>query len=160
MPESAKHRILMICMGNICRSPLAECVLRHKVKQRGVEHLFHIESAGTGGWHAGEPPDPRVRRLASRHGIEMTCTARQVATEDFTRFDLLLCMDLDNREHILRMGAPREKTQLLLELDPRATVREVPDPYYGGADGFELVYRLVDSACDSLLAKLLDPPAN
>src|SRR4051794_20991271 len=86
-------RILMICMGNICRSPLAESVLRHKVRERGVEHLFEIDSAGTGGWHAGERPDPRVRRIAASKGIEMTCTARQVTRDDFTRFEHLLCMD-------------------------------------------------------------------
>jgi protein-tyrosine phosphatase len=146
----------MICMGNICRSPLAENVLRHKAQQRGVDHLFVIDSAGTGGWHVGEPPDARVSRVAASHGVRMTGAARQVSPDDFQNFDLLICMDQDNREHVLKMGAPAERVRLLLEFDPAASHREVPDPYYGGADGFELVYRLVDSASERLLDHLLD----
>jgi protein-tyrosine phosphatase len=155
MPDGTPFRILLVCMGNICRSPLAENVLRHKVRQRGVEHLFAIDSAGTGGWHVGEPPDARVSGVASKHGIPMTGVARQVTREDFQSFDLLICMDQDNREHLLAMGAPADRVRLLLDFDPKATHREVPDPYYGGADGFELVYQLVDSASEMMLNELL-----
>ena len=155
MPEGPPHRILMVCMGNICRSPLAANVLRHKVRQRGVEHLFHIESAGTGGWHVGEPPDGRVRRIAAAHGINMTGVARQVSNEDFSKFSLLLCMDHDNREQLLSLGAPPDRVRLLLEFDPDTGHEVVPDPYYGSSEGFELVFRLIDSASDALLDELL-----
>jgi protein-tyrosine phosphatase len=145
----------MVCMGNICRSPLAECVFRHKAALRGAADRFEVDSAGTGGWHAGEPPDPRVRQVASRNGVTLAGAARQVIVADFARFDLILCMDEDNREGLMRLGAPREKVRLLLDALPKSTTREVPDPYYGGAEGFEEVYRLVDAACDSLLDSLL-----
>lgn len=142
-------------MGNICRSPLAECVFRQKAAQRGVVDRFEIDSAGTGGWHAGEPPDLRVQRCAAARGVPITGAARQVHRNDFTRFDLLICMDESNRSHLLEMGAPPEKVHLLLNFDPRSVLDEVPDPYYGGADGFELVFNLVDAACSALLDHLL-----
>jgi protein-tyrosine phosphatase len=142
-------------MGNICRSPIAECVFRHKIKQRGVEHRFEVDSAGTGGWHAGEPPDPRACQTLTRKGVPVTGRSRQITASDFRTFDLLLCMDEDNRDRILTIGAPPEKVRLLLECDIRSGCREVPDPYYGGADGFEHVYRLIDSACEALLDELL-----
>src|SRR5690348_11926927 len=113
-PRDAR-RICFVCMGNICRSPLAENVFRHKAKQRGVESQFVIDSAGTGGWHAGEAPDARVRRIATSNGIAMTGAARQITRGDFDRFDLLICMDEENRDFILNMGAPPEKVRLLLE---------------------------------------------
>lgn len=147
-------------MGNICRSPIAENVFRHKVEQRGVSHLFEIDSAGTGGWHAGEPPDPRARRIVTANGIKMTGTARQVHRDDFERFDLLLCMDEENMQHLLSKGAPKHKVRLLLECDPDAGCREVPDPYYGGSDGFQRVFELVDSACEALLDELLAKRVN
>lgn len=153
--RTGPQKICFVCMGNICRSPLAANVFRHKAKQRGCEALFIVESAGTGGWHAGEAPDPRVRRVAAAHGVPMTGTARQIRVDDFAAFDWLFCMDDENREQLLAMGAPPEKVRLLLACDPRAGCREVPDPYYGGADGFENVYKLVDSACDALLDELL-----
>lgn len=156
MIQADPHKICFVCMGNICRSPLAENVFRHKARQRGVERRFVIDSAGTGGWHAGESPDPRVRRVAETHGITMTGTARQISRDDFNRFDLLLCMDEANREHLLGMGAPQHKLHLLLECDPKAARAEVPDPYYGGHDGFETCYRLIESACEALLEQMLN----
>jgi protein-tyrosine phosphatase len=149
------QKVLMVCMGNICRSPLAECVFRHKARQRGMEDVFHVDSAGTGGWHAGEPPDPRVRRIAAGRGIELTGMARQISPEDFTHFDHIICMDEENRERVLHMGAPPEKVRLLLDALPAEPVREVPDPYYGCLDGFEEVFRLVDDACEALLNEML-----
>ena len=154
MPE-APFKICFVCMGNICRSPIAENVFRHKVKQRGVEHLFFIDSAGTGGWHAGEPPDPRARRTATAHSVEMSGVARQIKTGDFDNFDLLLCMDQENLDQLIALGAPADRTRLLLSCDPNARCAEVPDPYYGGPDGFESVFQLIDSACDALLNDLL-----
>jgi protein-tyrosine phosphatase len=153
--DSQRTAILFVCMGNLCRSPLAEGVFRHKATERGVAERFHIESAGTGGWHAGEPADHRVCEVAVRNGVTLDGTARQITRHDFSRFDHILCMDEDNREDLLAMGVPREKLRLLLECDRNASMHEVPDPYYGGAEGFELVYRLVDAACDALLEELL-----
>ena len=148
-------RVLFVCMGNICRSPLAEGIFRHKSNQRGVSDLFLVDSAGTGDWHVGEAPDERVQRLADRHGVKLDSAARQVRRRDFKRFDHIYCMDEDNREELLDMGAPAGKVRLLLECDPDAPFIEVPDPYFGGDDGFELVWRLVDSACGAVLDQLL-----
>lgn len=152
-------RVCFVCMGNICRSPLAENVFRHKARERGIDHHFQIDSAGTGGWHAGEPPDARMRQVASARGIRMSGCARQVTREDFRSFDLLICMDEENRDVLLNMGAPLDKVKLLLECDPKAECREVPDPYYGGLDGFENVFDLVDSACEALLDQILSEHA-
>lgn len=148
-------RVLFICMGNICRSPLAEAMFRSLAEQRGAAGRFEIDSAGTTGYHAGEPPDLRMRAVASRLGLQLGGTARQVTTRDFQTFDYLLCMDEENRERTLAMGAPPEKVRLLLESDPDAEMVEVPDPYYGGEEGFDLVFRLVESACSALLDELL-----
>lgn len=142
-------------MGNICRSPLAEGVFLHKINERGVADRFHVDSAGTGGWHAGELPDHRMRQTAARYGITLASRARQVTTKDFDLFDHLICMDADNRDQILSRGAPADKVSLLLDIDPSTKAIEVPDPYYGGEDGFEHVFTLVDSACDALLNHLL-----
>lgn len=147
--------VLFICMGNICRSPLAEGLFRFKANQRGVVDRFDIDSAGTGGWHAGELPDHRMRATAQKYGVPLTSRARQVSRDDFQRFHHLICMDHDNRRNVLAMNAPADRVKLLLEFDPAAPVREVPDPYYGGEEGFETVYRLVNSACDALLDQLL-----
>lgn len=155
MAAGALRKLCFVCMGNICRSPLAAAVFRHKVVQRGAEDQFIIDSAGTGGWHCGDLPDPRARQVALRRGIPMDSVARQIQSADFARFDLFLCMDERNREHLLEMGGSPQKVRLLLSYDPHAKAREVPDPYYGGQDGFETVYRLVDSACAALLDELL-----
>jgi protein-tyrosine phosphatase len=155
MADPSRFNICFVCMGNICRSPIAENVFRHKVKQRGLDDQFQIDSAGTGGWHAGEPPDPRARHVMTSRGVEVSGSARQIQREDFEQFHLLLCMDDENRAHLISMGAPAERVRLLLACDPEAGCREVPDPYYGGADGFETVFNLIDSACDALLDELL-----
>lgn len=154
MDKVERTSILFVCMGNICRSPLAEGLFRYKANRDDVASRFEIDSAGTGGWHVGELPDPRMRSVAEKHGVTLTSRARQVHREDFRRFDLIVCMDADNRGHLLDMGAPTDKVSLLLEYDPRGRLRDVPDPYYGGAEGFDQVFRLVDAACEALLAKL------
>ncbi len=149
----AKVRILFVCMGNICRSPLAEGIFLHKAGGRGVADRFEVDSAGTGGWHVGERPDSRAREIAARHDIILRGRARQVTAADFTRFDHLVCMDRYNREHLVRLGAPPQKLRLLLESDPGAAIQEVPDPYYDG--GFEAVFGLIASACDALIDELI-----
>jgi protein-tyrosine phosphatase len=147
-------KILFVCMGNICRSPTAEGVMRSLVREAGLEDEFEIDSAGTGGWHAGDPPDAR------RRGITLAGEARRVTREDFERYDLLLAADRENLAE-LRALAPNEesrsKVRLLREFDPGldpthpAPDLDVPDPYYGGPDGFEEVLDLVEAACRGLL---------
>jgi protein-tyrosine phosphatase len=150
-------RLLFVCMGNICRSPTAEAVMRSLVRDAGLEGEIEIDSAGTGGWHVGEPPDPRATEAARRRGIVLEGRARQVRAEDFDRHDLLLVADRENFGH-LRALAPdedaRRKVRLLREFDPAsagAPDLDVPDPYYGGPDGFDRVLDLVEAACRGLL---------
>ncbi len=146
----------MICSGNICRSPLAECVLRHKASQRGLKGRLHIDSAGIGAWHVGESPDHRIHDLGRRNAVAITGTARQVTPHDLTQFDMLVCMDRTHRDHVLSMGADAAKVRMLLEFDASCGETEVPDPYYGEREGFDHVFQLIDSACDRLLDHLLD----
>ncbi|TVQ54841.1 MAG: low molecular weight phosphotyrosine protein phosphatase [Phycisphaerales bacterium] len=155
MSQSDRISVLFICMGNICRSPLAEGVFRQKANERGVIDRLSLDSAGTGGWHVGEPADPRMQQTAERHGIKLTSAARQVHRDDFERFDYLICMDRANLKNVKAIGAPEEKLSLLLDYLPDPPTREVPDPYYGGPDGFERVFELVDAACDALLDRLV-----
>jgi len=151
----SKTSVLFICMGNICRSPLAEGLFIHHANRRGVLGRFSVDSAGTGGWHAGERPDPRSLAVAAKNGVTLPGHARQVVVEDFTRFDHLLCMDHANLRHLLDMGAPEERTKLMLSFDPKAPLVEVPDPYYGGDDGFDTVFAMLDRACDLAVEDLL-----
>ncbi len=148
--------VLFVCLGNICRSPLAEGVFIHQAKERGIDAQFHVDSAGTGNWHAGDLADARMRETATRHGVHLPSRARQVTAADFTTFDHIIAMDESNRRDLISVGAPKAKVRLLLELDPQAAVREVPDPYYGGPEGFEEVFALVDSACKLLLSELAE----
>jgi protein-tyrosine phosphatase len=141
-------------MGNICRSPLAEGLFLHKVNRRGVAEQFRVDSAGTSGWHEGEPADARMRAEAARHEVTLPSRARAVRHDDFTTFDLIVCMDDANRDELMRMGAPEDRVRMLLAYHPKAPVSEVPDPYYGGAEGFATVFGLVDAACDALLEEL------
>jgi protein-tyrosine phosphatase len=159
MTADRSIRVLTICTGNICRSPLAECVLRHKAVQRGVKHHLHIDSAGIGDWHTGESPDTRACAVAQRHGVSMTGTARMLTSSDLAHFDLLVCMDHSHKAHALAMGADPSKVRLLRTFDPDARTDDVPDPYYGGAEGFEGVFQMIDSACDHLLNYLVSREA-
>ena len=114
-----------------------------------------IDSAGTGGWHAGELADPRMRQVASARGVALDSRARQVCKEDFRTFQHIICMDRSNLSNVREMGAPAARLRLLLSFDPDAPLEEVPDPYYGGMDGFDRVFDLVDAACAAMLADLL-----
>jgi protein-tyrosine phosphatase len=142
-------------MGNICRSPTAEGVMRSLLREEGLEDEIEVDSAGTGGWHAGAPPDTRATAAAARRGIVLDGAARQVRPSDFEDFDLLLAADRENVID-LREIAPseeaRDKVRLLRSFDPDARGDlDVPDPYYGGPDGFEAVLDLVGAACRGLL---------
>lgn len=152
-------RVLFVCLGNICRSPMAEAVFRHKVTAAGLADAFEIDSAGTGGWHAGEAPHVGTRRTLARHGIDATgLVARQIDRDDLAVFDHILTMDRDNYDAVLRLGAPAERVAPLLTYAAETGYHEVPDPYYDGR--FELVYQLVDTACDRLLASLHPEPVS
>ncbi|POF32661.1 low molecular weight protein-tyrosine-phosphatase [Roseibium marinum] len=148
--------VLFVCLGNICRSPLAEGVFRSLVGEAGLSERFTIDSAGTGAWHIGNPPDPRSIDIAAKYGIDLSAQrARQVVPADFTRFDTILAMDADNLS-TLRSGTSSGTARIRLLLgDPPM---DVPDPYFGGPDGFEHVYRLVRSGCEQFL-DTFDRPA-
>lgn len=157
-------RVLMVCMGNICRSPMAEGVLRAKLQQAGLHTRVVVDSAGTHGYHTGEAPDPRAIRAAAQRGVELAALrARPVQPEDFSRFHWLLAMDEANLAWLQRRAPEgvQARVDLLMTHARRHTgVREVPDPYYGAAAGFEHVLDLVDDACDGIVAHLAsEPPA-
>jgi protein-tyrosine phosphatase len=154
-------RVLFVCLGNICRSPTAEGVMRALVTDAGMEDRVQLESAGTGAWHVGSPPDRRASEAARARGVELQGHARQVRAEDFEDFDLLLAMDGENARE-LRRQAPgdegRAKVRLLREFDPAsagAADLDVPDPYYGAAGGFDEVFQLVHAACAGLLEQIV-----
>ena len=138
---------------------MAEGMFLHKATLRGVLDGFLIDSAGTGGWHAGDEPDERMQATARSHGIKLKGSARQVVPADFSKFDLIVCMDADNHANLLAMGAPHERTRMMLEYHPDTHHVDVPDPYYGGQDGFQEVFDLLERACDGLLDSLLTEPA-
>jgi len=150
-------RILFVCLGNICRSPTAEAVLRVLAAREAPELGLEVDSAGTAGYHVGEPPDPRMRAAAARRGYHLEALrARVVAPDDFERFDLILAMDRENLT-VLRRRAPaasHERLRLFLEFAAHGDREEVPDPYYGGPNGFEEVLDLVEAAARGLLAHL------
>jgi protein-tyrosine phosphatase len=150
-------KILFVCLGNICRSPTAEAVFRAIAAREAPELAIEVDSAGTAGYHVGEPPDARTLEAASRRGYDLSpLRARVVEPRDFEEFDLILAMDRSNLK-ILHRRAPehaRERVRLFLEFAPDAAVAEVPDPYYGGPNGFEEVLDLVEAAAQGLLRHL------
>jgi protein-tyrosine phosphatase len=156
-PDAQRISVLFVCLGNICRSPLAEGVFRHLVEEEGLGDSFDIDSAGTGAWHVGEPPDGRAAAVAQRHGITLDSRARQVEAEDFQRFHHILAMDRSNLRELQAMAdltGANVDLRLLREHDPVGEEDEVPDPYYGGAGGFDHVYEMVRRSCEALLEDL------
>ena len=154
----APHRILFVCLGNICRSPMAEGVFRRVVAEEGLSDSFVIDSAGLGDWHIGQAPDHRAQKAARSRGIDISDqSARQVAHEDFDRFDLLLVMDGSNYDE-LKVRAPHEaraKIRPFLDYAPHAGTKDVPDPFFGGAEGFDHALDLIEAAAHGLLASLV-----
>lgn len=147
--------VLFVCLGNICRSPTAEGVFRVLVAEAGLAEDFVIDSAGTGDWHVGEAPDRRMQQAAAARGYPLGGTARQVRAADFTRFDHILAMDRSNLRDLVHLapGEQLAKIRLLRQYDP-AGGGDVPDPYYGAADGFDEVVTIVERSCAALLATL------
>jgi len=147
-------KILFVCLGNICRSPTAEVVFREVAAREAPDLVIQVDSAGTAGYHIGAPPDPRTREAAARRGYDLSpLRARIVQPEDFERFDLILAMDRENLA-ALRRRAPQglhERVRLFLEFAPELATSDVPDPYYGGPNGFEEVLDLVEAAAHGLL---------
>ena len=155
--EKKKIKVLFCCMGNICRSPLAHGLFEHRVEAAGLGDKIFVDSAGTHAYHIGELPDPRSQETAMRHGFDLSAQrARKVTASDFEKFDYVLAMDRDN--HALLSGLSpeqhRHKLKLFLEFAPQLAESEVPDPYYGGAAGFERVYDLIDAAAEGLMVDI------
>ena len=154
---STEIKVLFVCMGNICRSPTAEAVLRHYVENAGLSERILIDSAGTHDYHIGDPPDSRAQRAAQQRGYDMSkLRGRQVEEGDFRRFDYVLAMDKANLGILKRIAPPGSDTRakLFLEYAHHHAEREVPDPCYGGADGFERVLDMVEDAAQGLLQEI------
>ena len=155
--DQVKHRVLFVCMGNICRSPTAEGVFRYFVNEAGLTDQIEIDSAGTHAYHNNEPADRRATAAAERRGYSLeNIRARRVQDEDFERFDYIIAMDRDNRAMLIEQADERHHPKIRLFLEFSAGVEEeVPDPYYGGAAGFERVLDLVEKASRGLLETLI-----
>ena len=153
----AKHRLLFVCLGNICRSPMAEGVFRQVAETNGMLDLFEIDSAGMGDWHKGEAPDARAQKAARDRGVDISGqAARKVELEDFDNFDLVLAMDASNVADLYEIAPleARHKIRRFLEYAPHTGAEDVPDPYYGGVAGFDHALDLIQAAAEGLLADL------
>ena len=150
-------KVLFVCLGNICRSPLAEGLFQQKIMARGLEKYFFVDSSGTGNYHIGELPDARTRSNASRNGLELTSRARQFGKQDFENFDYIIPMDSSNRRNI-RMHSEMfdEKIMLMRDFDHVERSADVPDPYFGGESGFQNVYEILDRSTENFLDWLTD----
>ncbi|NJN24980.1 MAG: low molecular weight phosphotyrosine protein phosphatase [Cyclobacteriaceae bacterium] len=152
-------KVLFVCLGNICRSPLAEGVFKHIVTQRGLQEKIIVKSAGTSGWHLGEPPDPRSVTVARNHGIVLDSLGRKAISEDFETYDYIIAMDKSNFNHLQNLratgGTAKAKLLLMRDFDEVGKGLDVPDPYYGGDDGFDKVYQMLDRSCRKLLDEIV-----
>ena len=154
-------KILFVCLGNICRSPAAEGVFKQKIKDRDLEKLFVVDSAGTGGWHVGNLADPRMRETALSRGIDLTSRSRKIEESDLYEFDHILVMDNENLNAVKSLikdnkNSVNSKIKLILSYSKNSQLDEVPDPYYGGQNGFDKVIDLLDDAIDGLIDSLMD----
>ena len=148
-------KVLFVCLGNICRSPLAEGVLKHQISQAGLEGKIKVASAGTSGWHIGESPDPRSIDIARKNGIALDSFGRKAVGEDFQEFDYIIAMDKSNLANLKALNGSTEpqaaKLFLMRDFDDVGKGQDVPDPYYGGDDGFSKVFEMLDRSCRNLL---------
>jgi protein-tyrosine phosphatase len=154
---SKKKKILFVCLGNICRSPTGEGILRKLAIDRNLANQLEIDSAGTGDWHVGEPPDLRMQDAARACGYELAGKARQIQREDLEKYDLILAMDSDNLRGILSLdgeGRHHHKIKLFCDYHPDPRLRVVPDPYYGGKAGFKKVIEIIEAGCHKILDEI------
>ncbi|MEM9598722.1 MAG: low molecular weight protein-tyrosine-phosphatase [Acidobacteriota bacterium] len=155
MTADPKPSVLFVCMGNICRSPTGEGLFRHLVEARGLDDRIDIDSAGTIAHHAGEPPDPRMTRSAAGRGYRLGGRARQVRPDDVSRFDLIIAMDRQNLQDLEALGPQwNGRVRLLSDFLPEGSAVDVPDPYYGGEQGFQTVIDMIEEACPAVLDHL------
>lgn len=158
-PISFNHpfKVVFVCLGNICRSPTAEGIFIHKVKQAGLQNYFYIDSAGTAAYHVGEPANSKSQATANQHGINLPSKARKFDYADFEEFDLILAMDSENYKNISQLDRKShfsDKIKMMRAFDPQPQDGEVPDPYYGGQQGFENVFQVLDRSTETLLNEL------
>jgi len=155
--KESPFKIVFVCLGNICRSPTAEGIFQHLVNERGLDPYFYVDSAGTSAYHIGEPANSKSQKLANEHGIELRSRARQFEKNDLEEFDLIVAMDRENLANIKSLDGSKdyeEKIVLLRDFDPNPGDGEVPDPYFGGMDGFQNVFDIVKRSCEALLDEL------
>lgn len=154
-----KKRILFVCLGNICRSPAAEGIMKHLVELNGLQYAVEIDSAGIGGWHVGQLPDNRMRRHGKRHGYDFNSRARQFSAQDFDRFDIIVAMDRENMRDLASMARNSADVEKIVPiakfLKKHTNYTTVPDPYYGGDNDFETVIMLLEDACQGLLEHIM-----
>ncbi len=150
---SSPTSVLFVCLGNICRSPMAEALLRHHANEAGYEGI-HVDSAGVGGWHAGESPDSRMVATARSHGISVQGSARKLTVSDLDKFDLILCSDSEIFDQVRSLVQGSARIELMLDYHPDRSGENVPDPYYGGRDGFTHVFEILNESCLGLLDKI------
>jgi len=151
-------KVLFVCLGNICRSPLAEGIFKYKVNEAGLDDVIIAESGGTSGWHIGERPDPRSVEVAKQNGIYLDSRGRKAVNEDFEIFDYIIAMDKNNFLDLKRLSGSSmdgaAKLMLMRDFDDIGNGQDVPDPYYGGDDGFTYVFNLLDRSCQNLLEQI------
>jgi protein-tyrosine phosphatase len=152
------YRICFVCLGNICRSPTAEGIFQHLVNERGLQSYFYIDSAGTSAYHIGEPANSKSQFVANQEGVKLHSRARRFEAGDLADFDLILAMDHENLKNLKRLdsnGIHTDKIKLMRDFDPRPVDGAVPDPYYGGMDGFQKVFDVLKRSSEALLEELI-----
>ncbi len=149
--DEKKNRVLFVCLGNICRSPLAEIVVCEAAKKRKLDH-YHFESAGTGNWHVGNSADPRSAAKAKEYNLDLSShRAQQITSRNITDWDWFVAMDGENRSNLLRMGIPESRLLMMRQFETDGHAPDVPDPYFGGSDGFEDAYLMLAANAEKLL---------